>query len=151
MNGNRTLSGLTFNNTLGGSYTIASTDGSTLTLDNGIAAASLANSGGNHVISAPVTINSDLVVSAVPGSNLTLSGGFSGNSALSLSVDGGGTMVLAGTGVQYNGNVNVISGTLQVVNTWTGGPGASPNTQYGFSVGPASASNTLNIGPERRP
>ena len=64
-----------------------------------------------------------------------------------MSVDGGGTLVLSGTGVQYNGSVNVASGTLQVVNTWTGGPGASPNTQYGFSIGPASASNTLNTGP----
>ena len=147
LDGNRTLSGLTFNNTLGGSYLIASTDGSTLTLDNGLSAVSLNNNGGNHVISAPVTINSNVAVSAAPGSSLTLSGGFSGNSALSLSVDGGGAMVLSGTGVQYNGNVNVINGTLQVVNTWTGGPGASPNTQFGFSVGPASAANTLNIGP----
>ena len=46
-----------------------------------------------------------------------------------------GAMALSGTGIQCNGNVNVTSGTLQVVNTWTGGPGTTPNTQYGFSAG----------------
>ncbi len=138
--GNVSVGSLTFNTTGGGSYIIAGPN--TLTFDNGdIGPAQLINNGGSHSITAPVTLNSDLAVTTAPGSSVTLSGSFSG--AAALSVNGGGTMVLSGTKVQYNGNVTVTGGTLQVVNTDAGTPGAAT----GFSIGTASASNTLSIGP----
>ena len=61
---------------------------------------------------------------------------------------GGGALTLSGTGIQCNGNVTVTSGTLQVVNAWSGGPGATPQTQYGFSAGAGLllTANTLSIG-----
>ena len=138
--GNVSVGTLTFNTTGGGSYIIAGPY--MLTFDNDSAGpAQLINNGGSHSITAPVTLNSDLAVTTAPGSSVMLSGGFSGATALSIS--GGGTMVLSGTGVQYNNNVNVTGGTLQVVNTDAGSSGNAT----GFSIGSASASNSLSIGP----
>ena len=59
---------MVFSTTGGGSYIIASTDGSTLTLANYGSPAPVTVSGGNHTISAPMTLNDNLNFSANPGS-----------------------------------------------------------------------------------
>jgi autotransporter-associated beta strand protein len=62
-----------------------------------------------------------------------------------LNVSGSGLLTLAGTGVKYNGNVNISGGTLQVYDTWTGGAQNGGMVQTGFSVGNGVA-NTITIG-----
>jgi autotransporter-associated beta strand protein len=114
LDGSRTLSGLTFSNT-NGSYAIAAGTGGTLTLaGTGGASAALSNSGGSHSISAPIALGSNLAVTAVPGSTLTISGAVTENAAgTALSLGGGGTLVLAGAS-GYSGGTAVANGTLDV-------------------------------------
>ena len=99
------------------------------------------NNGGSHSITAPVALDSDLAVTTAPGSSVTLSGGFSGTAALSVS--GCGTMVLSGTKrpVQWQRH-------RHRRHPASGQHGRRhPGNATGFSIGSASACNTLSIGP----
>ena len=92
-----------------GSYLIASSNG-TLWFDGNGAPSATLSATGNHVISAPVSVNSPLQVNTAAGSTLTISGSFNGGTPLT--VGGGGTFVLSGNGT-YTGPTAVTGGTLQ--------------------------------------
>ena len=80
LNGNKTVSGLIFDNST--SYTLTGTS-STLTLNNGVAAAAITINNGNHNIAVPVSLSSASSVSFVnAGTGLTISGAVSGTSQL---------------------------------------------------------------------
>jgi len=73
------------------SYTLSPGAGGTLTLDNGSTAASINVSSGSHFITAPLSLNSNLLVTvANSGEALTLSGPIGGSA--SLTVSGSGTL-----------------------------------------------------------
>ena len=59
--------------------------------------ATISNSGGNHTIAAPIILGSNLSVTATAGSALTIAGAISESSRGTLSVSGGGELVLSGT------------------------------------------------------
>ena len=115
LDGNRTLSGLAFSTAGGGSYAISRSSGDTtsvLTLSNGTAVVSIANSGGNHTINVPVVLGSNLTVTATTGSELTVSGPISqGSPGKSVTFSGGGELILSGSD-SYTGGTTVSGGTL---------------------------------------
>ncbi|MDD5351125.1 MAG: hypothetical protein PHQ12_13020, partial [Chthoniobacteraceae bacterium] len=91
-------------------YTIAASNGATLTFDNGSSHAQInqvALSGGN-TISAPVILNSDLDVTNLSGNTLTISGAVSGAHAITYS--SAGTFALNG----------VVSGVTAITNSGGG-------------------------------
>ena len=91
LDGNRTLSGLIINTTLGGSYFITSTDGSTLTLANNGTPVPVTVGGGSHTLDVPVTLADDLSFTASAGAMLTVSGPISeSGGSRAVSVNGGG-------------------------------------------------------------
>ena len=106
----QTLGAIGFNNA--NSYTIAASGAESLVMDNGASNATLNVSLGNHTISAPVSLNSNLVVNASAGS-LTISGIVSG--AKSVTMSGAGTLVLSNANT-YTGGTVINSGVLQVAN-----------------------------------
>ena len=120
-----TLSVLTFNTTAGGSYSLQQGSGGTLNLNNGPSAAATVNVlSGTHSICAPIELSSsasfNLVSSTVGTPMLTVSGNISDGGAslpLSLTGDGTGSLILAGTGNSYSGGTYVDDGTLIVNNT----------------------------------
>ncbi len=145
LNGDRTLTGLIFSTTGGGSYIIASNDGSALTLANYGSPVPVTVSGGNHTISAPMTLNDNLNFSANPGTSLTISGSVNGAGAVT--VGGSGTLVITGTNNTYGGGTTVNSGTLYVTAGASDGNSANiSNVGLGMvTVGP----NGTLIGEDR--
>ena len=121
LDGNRSLSSLGFSTTGGASYAISASNGSALTLSNtGVAAATLSDSGGNHTIAAPITLGSNLSVTATGGSTLCVSGAIGEiNTGTTVSVSGGGTLILSGNNA-YSGATTVNGGTLQIGNGTSG-------------------------------
>ena len=112
MDGPHTLGHLVFNTTGGGSYTITGTD--TLTMDSGLAPATVNVLSGSHTIAVPVALASDLDVNIAGGSGLTISGPISETTAgKSLSLGGAGLLVLSGSDT-YSGATNVNGGTLEL-------------------------------------
>lgn len=79
-------------------YTIARGAGSgVLELNNGVGVATVSASSGNHTLSAPLELHSDLAVSGAAGGLLTVSGGISGTGgSKTLTKTGGGTLILDG-------------------------------------------------------
>ena len=111
---NLSLAGLGFNTNSGASYVIGSSGGSTLTFSNTAGAATISNSGGNHTVAAPILLASNLSITASHGSILNLVGGIGdlgGNDSLSL--NGGGTLILSGSN-GYGGGTTALSGTLEL-------------------------------------
>ena len=82
---------------------------------------------GNQVISAPVTLASNLIVTPTSGATIGISGNISGSGALTET--GAGTLVLLGSNT-YGGGTTITAGTLQI------GPGGTlgPNTVTDNSV-----------------
>ena len=114
LDGNRTLSGMVFNTSFGGSYFITSTDGSTLTLANNGNPVPVNVGGGSHTLNVPITLVDDLSFSAFAGAVLTVSGPISeSGGSKGVSVNGGGTLVLAVPN-SYSGNTTVNGGVLQL-------------------------------------
>ena len=115
LDGSQTLAALAFSTTGGGSYTISRSGGdtaSTLTLSNGTAAVSIADSGGNHAINVPLVLESNLTVTATAGSRLTVAGSISGASpGKSVTLAGGGELILSGSDT-YTGGTTISGGTL---------------------------------------
>ena len=95
-------------------YSIVGSGTSGLTMNSNGAASQICVTRGEHTIAAPVTLASNLTVSATTASRLTISGkiGQSGG-AWSLTLSGGGELVLSGTD-SYTGGTLVEAGTLIV-------------------------------------
>lgn len=114
LDGNRSVGTLNFNNAHG--YNIAQGTGGTLTMDNAGYAATITDQAGNHVISAPVTLNSPTTVTFLnSGTKLTFSGGLGGTGGLTIS--GAGTMALSGTGNSVTSLSIGSASALDVTNT----------------------------------
>ena len=124
-----TLSVLTFNTTLGGSYSLQQGSAGTLNLNNGAGAAATVNVlSGTHSISAPMELSSSGSFNMVGNTLLTVSGNISdggnGSMPLSLTGDNTGTLILGGADNTYSGGTYVDQGTL-VANS----NGALPDSQ----------------------
>jgi len=137
LDGNRTISGLTFNNTLGGGYQIAQGTAGSLILDNGTNAATVTVAAGSHSIAAPVVLNSDVTVSTALGTALSISGPISGSK--SLTKNGTGTLTLAAAPA-YSGNTTVNAGTLTYA-VDSGTPTIGPDALLTIAAGA-----TVNVG-----
>ncbi len=113
LDGSRSLGGLSFSTTGGASYVISPSGASTLILlnSNTAGSATISNSGGNNTINAPITLGSNLSVSAATGSLLTIAGGISGSGAVTQM--GPGTLILTGANT-YSGATTISAGTLQI-------------------------------------
>jgi autotransporter-associated beta strand protein len=79
-------------------------------MNDGAGTATLTVSGGMHTISAPLVLESNVVLLPAGGSQLTISGGI-GGPGQSLSVSDLGTVVLNGAN-GYTGGTTITSGTL---------------------------------------
>ncbi len=111
----------------GGAFTVAG-NGGALTLDNtpGQPVLDELTASKGDLISAPVTLNGNLIISNTSASALTLAGAISG--ANGLTVAGPGSVILSGTNT-YSGVTTVGAGTLQLNN------GASAGTNVIFLTG----------------
>ena len=108
------LASLVFSTTGGASYVISPSGASTLTLSSTAGPATISNSGGNNTIAVPITLESNLSVSASAGSVLTIAGAISeSGSSCSLTLSGGGELILSGSNT-YTGGTDVVGGTLVV-------------------------------------
>ncbi len=106
-----TLAGITFNNSAV-SYTIAPGSGGTLQLSNGSSSATIEDAAGNHSITAPVALSSNLTVDIAAGDTLTIAGAISGLGK-SLTKMGAGSLVLGGAN-SFTGGTTVSGGSLIV-------------------------------------
>ena len=141
-------------------YTLAAGSSGTLTLDSSGSTAVITVISGSHAITAPVALADSLNVSVSADSTLTLSGGISENiSGMSLTLDGGGLLILSGTNT-YNGGTTVDDGTLIATNNDSlpvGGSltvGTDGTVIFGSSaivVSSTFASATLQISPVPEP
>jgi fibronectin-binding autotransporter adhesin len=127
----QTIGSLSFNNL--NAYTLAPGTGGALVFDNGASSAHLSGSAGNHVISAPVTLNSNLAAT-IAGGSVTISGvlsdGIAPTTAKSLTMDGAGTLVLSNANT-YRGGTFINGGILQITNNLALGSGALTFTGLG--------------------
>jgi fibronectin-binding autotransporter adhesin len=118
LDGNETVSGITFSNSF--SYTIAQGSSGSLFINNGATAAPVTVSLGTHTISAPVVLGSNVSVTVTnPGDDLILSGNVSGTGGLTL-LAGSGSLTLSGSNT-YSGGTTVKAGALVLTD-----PGALP-------------------------
>lgn len=114
LDSSRSLSNLGFSTTGANSYVIAPSAGSTLTLlsSTGGVSPTISDSGGNQTVRVAVTLSSNLSVSVTSGSALTIAGDISeSGGSQSLSVSGGGELILSGTD-SYTGGTTISGGTL---------------------------------------
>jgi fibronectin-binding autotransporter adhesin len=121
-NDSPSLKAVTFDNTQGGSYTIAQGTGGTLKLNSGAGTATIANAAGNNTISAPIELDSNTAASVAGGDTLTLSGNISDVGGKSLTVSGPGTTILSGAN-SFSGGTTLSSGTLDANSTTSLGSG----------------------------
>ena len=113
-----TLGTVAFTNTNGSAYVIAGDGvaGHGLTLDGGGSGANVTVATGvtaTQTISAPVTLNDNLRVTPQTSTTLAISGSIGQNSsAKSLTMNGGGTLILSGASNSYTGGTTVSAGVL---------------------------------------
>jgi len=140
------LNSLTFNNS-GKSYTLDASGGGTLVFNNGGSDATLTNTAGSHLISAPITLASNLAVSGA-GTSLEISGVITdGTSSFSLAKTGSGALTLSAPNT-YDGGTSISgTGTLLVNNTSGSGTGSGAVTVGAGSTlgGTGAIAGTLNV------
>jgi autotransporter-associated beta strand protein len=130
-----TVGTLYFNNT--NSYTLAAGAGGSLILNNGTNSADIEDAGGTHYITAPVALQSNLLISVdKPGDGLTISGNISGNGGISTS--GAGTVTLTGSN-SYSGPTAAVSGLLVI------GTAAALPASTGLTIGSATTVATVQL------
>jgi autotransporter-associated beta strand protein len=111
LDGDKTISGLTFANTAGGSYRIVPGSGGSLIFGNSAGPVQVVITSGNQTIAAPIVLNSDLLINTSSSATMTLSGQISGSGSLIKS--GPGTVCITNA-PSYDGTVIINAGTLQV-------------------------------------
>jgi autotransporter-associated beta strand protein len=121
---------------------------SAVRLDNGGSDAAVSVTG-DHVISAPVSLNSNASVVVNASSSITLSGGISEVSAgKAVSIGGSGTVILSGNS-SYSGGTTLSGATLLVTNTSGSATGTGPvvvNSGILGGSGIISGLTTVNTG-----
>lgn len=127
LDGNKTVGAITFNSAQ--SYIIAQGTSGSLTIQKNSGTGQGVVVSGNHTISAPLVLGSDLIAEVATGGQLTVSGNVSGASR-SLTKIGGGTLVLSGANT-YDGATQVDAGTI-VFNALAG---LGTGTQVGLNGG----------------
>ena len=141
LNGNKTVSGLIFDN--GSGYTLSGTS-STLTVNNGVAAAAIAVNNGSHTIAVPLTLSSASSISFVnPGTSLTISGAIDGGLgpvAKAVSVSGSGTLTF--TSDNTYGTTALLNGATLNLGTFGG---TDTHGSLGLGDVTMSGGSTLNI------
>jgi fibronectin-binding autotransporter adhesin len=116
VNGAKTVGGILFDNA--NAYTINGAAADTITVNNGVAAASITVTTGNHTIAAPLVLATSANVTTSLGTMLTISGNITG--AKPFLTSGSGTVVLLGAANAFS-TTTVSGGTLQVGNNGTTG------------------------------
>lgn len=139
---------LTLGNTSGaGNATLSFQGGSALTVANAITVAagntgiSSISSGGasNQILSGPVALNHDLVLTTSSTGALTLNGAITGSSAITVSSSGTGSVNLSNTANTITGGITISQGTL-------GQTGASGALGTGtITLGSGSGSNNATL------
>jgi autotransporter-associated beta strand protein len=114
-------------------YTIGAGAGGSLTFSNSGSSAQLNITSGSHVITAPVVLDSNLIVSFAAGAAIGISGNVSGAGGLTLT--GAGTTLLSGSN-SYAGGTSVNAGNLVF---------ASPSSIPGSGTILISGSGALNV------
>jgi autotransporter-associated beta strand protein len=117
LDGDNTVATLTFNNNLGGSYSISpgtSVPTSKLIMNNLASTATITCSTGNNTIAAPVELRSNLTINSATGAGLNISSPISESGGTkTLTKTGEGTLVLSGANT-YTGITTVSAGALQL-------------------------------------
>jgi autotransporter-associated beta strand protein len=158
LDGNRTISSLTFNNTSGGSYTISpgtSIPSSKLILANqGSSAATVTVAAGNHSITSPVEMDSDVTLSAASGSSLNIQGQLSeSGGARALSKTGSGILTLSASN-SYTGATQINGGVIELTSAGQISASSSISTAGGttlqidagsHALGTISGAGTVNL------
>ncbi len=126
LDANQTVQGLVFNSTTR-NYTVSTGSANAFTLDNttNSAAATITDSSagaGNHTVSVPLTLASNLTATVTDAANTLTLGGAIGEASVgkTLTKAGAGTLVLTGTNT-YTGATTVSAGTLQLGDGTTDG------------------------------
>jgi endonuclease/exonuclease/phosphatase family metal-dependent hydrolase len=128
LSANWTVGNVNFASSNANSYTIAPGTSGQLILDNGANSANITNSGGTHFISAPLVLNSNLVVNVVnAGSTLQISGPISGAGAVTIAGNGivqfaAASTTLPGLTVNSGATLDITNDVVQINFT----PGADP-------------------------
>ena len=144
------LSNLIFSNS-NASYVILQGTGTTaltLTGTGGSSPAAMTVSLGTHWMETPIVLDSNLVVSS--SGRLTLGGDISdGGLARSLTLNGGGELILAGTG-SYTGGTTVDNGTLYLISPTAIAAGTNLTVAAGgtFLYDPSTAAAPLAASPQ---
>ena len=144
------LAGLSFSPSGGASYLVTSASSNGLTLSNAAGAATIGGSGTNE-IAAPITLGSNLSISASAGSVLTISGaiGESG-SHRSLTFSGGGTLILSGTN-SYDGGTVVSGGKLVVASVYALADGSNLTVGNLAAFAPVVPPEAIAVAPVPEP
>ena len=141
VSGAKIVGGIIFDNANG--YTVSGGAGDAITLDNGVASASIAVASGTHTLNAPLTLLGNLSATAASGTSLTLGGAISG-AAKNLIVTGLGTVTLAGANAY--GLTTVTNATLQIgAGGITGNLGSGDVTMSGGATLVFNRSDDLSV------
>jgi fibronectin-binding autotransporter adhesin len=146
LNISETVGTINFKNTA--SYTIATNERSTLTLDSGSSsAAAVIDSGGTHTLAVPIALNKAANLTVVNSTDsLVISGAISGSTAITINpspTNGQGTVILTDPNgnAGYSGQTTINAGTLQV---GAGGAMSGSTNGLGTFTGTLTNNGTLS-------
>ncbi len=147
------LAGLTFSPSDGASYLIGSVNSSGMTLSNTAGPADISSTSGTNEIAAPITMKSNLSVSAGSGSLLTISGAITeSGTSYGLNFSGDGELVLSGAN-DFSGGATVSGGTMVVtsVDGLEDGSNLTVGDPSAFSPAPIVPAATSAVAPVPEP